>query len=611
MQKLTEEYRINDTNLALRKEFISFGAEEVRILRQLAGWGQRVADVIAREFYDRQFSFKPALEFFEGYAREKNMPLSQLRQRLEKSQAGYFLQIFQEAKAGQYGSEYFEKRLSVGRTHNKINLPLKWYLGSYSLYKDLTHKHLIKSYFFRPRFRVAAERAIFTVFNFDMQAVADAFFYDYLQSIGMDLASVPIHNPHHDLSEYYKPLKNTLRNVLVTVTDSSKSISSFSEQLASKTNIVATAAEELSVNTASVADGMELANDNLHAVSVAVEEMTATTGEIAKNSDKAHATTTQAAHEVDQFSMVMNRLGESAQEIGKVTETITQISSQTNLLALNATIEAARAGAAGKGFSVVAGEIKELAKQTSEATNIIKEKIDTIQTSTAGAVADIDRIVHVIREVNETVMSIASAIREQTTATQDIANNISQASFSVREVNTRVAETSVVTKSIAREMAELSGVEVDASLNDIVISVTNLKNMAQGLREVCSQFRLDELGRNDLLSEIDTFKNAHLGWLHKVETMQHGGMVINLVDVPRHTECSFGRWYYGVGMNKFSHAREFKDIEAPHERFHTLLKEYVAIFNKQGPGAARINYEQLISASKNIVDLLDQLKKIV
>lgn len=228
--------------------------------------------------------------------------------------------------------------------------------------------------------------------------------------------------------------------------------------------------------------------------------MTATTGEIAKNSEKAHTTTEQAAHEVDQFSMVMNRLGESAQEIGKVTETITRISSQTNLLALNATIEAARAGAAGKGFAVVASEIKELAKQTSEATNVIKEKINTIQNSTAGAVADIDRIVQVIRDVNEIVMSIAAAIREQTTVTQDIASNISQASFGVRDVNNRVAETSVVTRSIAKEIAELSGVAVSDSeaLGEVAISVTTLKNMARDLQEVVKQFHLEEFNRSRL-----------------------------------------------------------------------------------------------------------------
>jgi methyl-accepting chemotaxis protein len=613
MQKLANEYRINDTNLSLRKEFISLGADDVRILRQLYGWAKQAAAGMAREFYDHQFGFAPTYEFFNEYAKKRNVTLSQLRERLEQSQAGYFVQIFEEAQSGKFDTDYFEKRLHVGKLHNKINLPLKWYLGSYSLYKDLTHKYLKRSFFFRPGFRSRAERAIFVVFNYDMQAVADAFFYDYLQSISMDLSSIPVTVAAHDLSEYYEPLKATLRGVLTTVSDSSISITSFSNQLSAKTNIVAAAAEELSANTASVADGMEKASNNLHAVAVAVEEMTATTGEIAKNSEKAHTTTEQAAHEVDQFSMVMNRLGESAQEIGKVTETITRISSQTNLLALNATIEAARAGAAGKGFAVVASEIKELAKQTSEATTVIKEKINTIQDSTAGAVADIDRIVQVIREVNEIVMSIAAAIREQTTVTQDIAGNIAQASNGVRDVNTRVGETSTVTRSIAKEIAELSGVgAADAdSMNELSVSVATLKNMAQALQEVCTQFKLHELSKADLLAEIDTFKQAHLNWVRKVEDMQQGGAKINPNSITDHTQCSLGRWYYGVGNGKFGQKREFIEIEAPHKRIHQLLKEYVETYTSQGPGKAHVIFDQIKSVSAVIIADLDELKKIV
>ncbi len=97
----------------------------------------------------------------------------------------------------------------------------------------------------------------------------------------------------------------------------------------------------------------------------------------------------------------MTALGMAAQAIGQVTETITEISGQTNLLALNATIEAVRAGEAGKGFAVVANEIKELAKQTAEATQAIKGKIEDVQTPTASTVTEIDQISTVINGVNE------------------------------------------------------------------------------------------------------------------------------------------------------------------------------------------------------------------
>jgi len=108
----------------------------------------------------------------------------------------------------------------------------------------------------------------------------------------------------------------------------------------------------------------------------------------------------------------------SAHAISKVTETITEISEQTNLLALNATIEAARAGEAGKGFAVVANEIKELAKQTNEATLDIKTKIEDVQVATDNTVADIEEISKVINNVNEIVVTITMAVGEQSKATK-------------------------------------------------------------------------------------------------------------------------------------------------------------------------------------------------
>jgi methyl-accepting chemotaxis protein len=289
-----------------------------------------------------------------------------------------------------------------------------------------------------------------------------------------------------ELGNAFARMVSGLQHVIGQVGESANSVTAAAGQLASKTNYLASAAEEMSINTITVAAGMEQADMSLQTVATAVEEMTATVGEIARNSERAHATTEQAALQVDQFSVIMKDLGHSAQEIGKVTESITSISSQTNLLALNATIEAARAGAAGKGFAVVASEIKELAQQTAAATSEIKEKINAIQGSTAGAVANIDEIVQVIRDVNEIVMSIAAAIQEQATVTQDIAGNIAQASTGVRDANARVAETSNVTSGIAREIAELGG----ASGQTSSVSAVALSQLAEKLSLIVSQFKL-------------------------------------------------------------------------------------------------------------------------
>jgi methyl-accepting chemotaxis protein len=178
----------------------------------------------------------------------------------------------------------------------------------------------------------------------------------------------------------------------------------------------------------------------------------------------------------------MNQLGTAAQQIGKVTETITEISSQTNLLALNATIEAARAGSAGKGFAVVANEIKELAQQTAAATEDIKGRISSVQSSTTGGIAEIDKVSQVIHEVSDIVASIAAAIEEQSTVTRDIARNVAEASVGVRDANKRVSESSQASSEIARDI-----VGVDQAATQMADGSERVRSSATRLSEVAGQ----------------------------------------------------------------------------------------------------------------------------
>ena len=265
------------------------------------------------------------------------------------------------------------------------------------------------------------------------------------------------------------------------------------QSLSGKTSTVAAAAEESSANTISVAASMEQASTNLSSVASATEEMSATIGEIAANSEKARAISADAAAQAASVSALMQQLGQAAQEIGKVTETITDISSQTNLLALNATIEAARAGAAGKGFAVVANEIKELAKQTAAATEDIKAKIGGVQSSAGSAIADIEKITGVIKEVGHLVAGIATAIEEQAAVTRDVAGNIAQASAGVQEANERVAQTAAVSRSMAQDIAGVDAAagEIRSGGEQVQASAAELSKLAEQLKSLVGQFKVN------------------------------------------------------------------------------------------------------------------------
>ncbi len=272
----------------------------------------------------------------------------------------------------------------------------------------------------------------------------------------------------------------------------SEQISDGAAQMSAKANSVASSSEEMSSNMGSVATVMEQASTNVGMVAASAEEMTATINEIAQNSEKARNITSEAVSRAQDASSKVHELGDAAKEIGKVTEAITEISEQTNLLALNATIEAARAGEAGKGFAVVANEIKELARQTADATSEIKGQIAGIQGSTSGTVSEIEEILKVINDVNEIVAGIATAVEEQSLTTKEIANNVAQTSEGIKEINDNVAQSSVVSTEIAKEITDVNQAagEMSNSSSQMNLNSSELSNLAKELKEMVSRFKV-------------------------------------------------------------------------------------------------------------------------
>ena len=259
-----------------------------------------------------------------------------------------------------------------------------------------------------------------------------------------------------------------------------------------RTTAVAGATEVMSQASVSVAAAMTQVTANLGVLASSAEQMTSTISEIAANSSKARTIADHAARQAGDVAGLMDRLGQASQEIGKVTGTITVISSQTNLLALNATIEAARAGAAGKGFAVVANEIKELALQTSQATENIKRMISGMQASTSEAVGDIQKITGVIQEVSGIVAQIAIAIQEQAGVAEGIAANIGQATHGVREANGRVTETSRATAGIAQDIASVdqAAVQIADGTGQVTAAAKELAELAASLDTLIHRFQV-------------------------------------------------------------------------------------------------------------------------
>jgi methyl-accepting chemotaxis protein len=271
----------------------------------------------------------------------------------------------------------------------------------------------------------------------------------------------------------------------------SEKMATSASNMSNESETVSTASEAVSLSTSSIASAMEQSSVNLKTVAAAAEEMTATINEIVRNTGIANQITGKAVDQVKTASQRVSVLGTAAQEIGKVTETITEISEQTNLLALNATIEAARAGEAGKGFAVVANEIKDLAKQTATATAEIKNNIEGIQRTTEDTVGEIETISDVIDQVSKIVSTISTAVEEQSTTTGEIAGNVAQASQGVQEVNEKVAESTQAVEQVSQTLVRVNRASSDISDQSGAVkgSTHALSRLAEELNRLVGCFK--------------------------------------------------------------------------------------------------------------------------
>ncbi len=211
-------------------------------------------------------------------------------------------------------------------------------------------------------------------------------------------------------------------------------IAAASTELHANAESLSTIADETTKQATAVAAATEEASVSVQTVASSAEELSSSINEISRQVTESNRMTSEAVKEVKNTDQTVVSLAEAASQIGGVVKLIQDIAEQTNLLALNATIEAARAGEAGKGFAVVASEVKSLANQTAKATEEISNKISAMQGVTTTAVTAIRGIGSTIEKVSSIISSIASAVEEQSAATKEIANNVSQASAGTSEV---------------------------------------------------------------------------------------------------------------------------------------------------------------------------------
>jgi methyl-accepting chemotaxis protein len=268
-----------------------------------------------------------------------------------------------------------------------------------------------------------------------------------------------------------------LREMVAAVGGDAGTLASASVELSTVSSQMSGTASSAAAQAALVVEAADRVSENVQTVAAGTEQMTASIREIAHNATSAADVAARAVGVADSANETITKLGQSSSEVGNVIKVITAIAEQTNLLALNATIEAARAGEAGKGFAVVAHEVKELAQETSKATEDIGRRVEAIQADTGAAVSAIGDIASIIATINDTQSTIAAAVEEQTATTNEMSRNVGDAADGSQDIAQTVG-------SVARS-AEETTLAADSTNSAAV----ELAQIASRMQQLVGEFR--------------------------------------------------------------------------------------------------------------------------
>ncbi|MBR9970766.1 globin-coupled sensor protein [Magnetospirillum sulfuroxidans] len=419
--------------IEIRRKFLQMEEEDLVFLRKFKPTLEPKIDQILSDFYSHISSFDQISRIFQSPERIKHAASMQKKHWLDFVFAGIFDQ------------RYMQKVTEIGKIHQRIGLEPRWYMAGYCIALNQITALAIRTYRRRPEIATRLVNTIHKVVFLDMDLATSVYIEQNLEATA--------HAVTQALEQKADLFERDVKGIVAEVSNAADTMKNSAQHLANNTR-------DTSMKSVAVAAAAEQAAMNIHAVTAAAEELTLSITEISCQIQRSNMVTDAMHVDMGETNKRVSSLSESTTKIGQIVNLIQAIARQTNMLALNATIEAARAGESGKGFVVVANEVKSLATKTARATEEISRHVMEVQAATDETVNSITGISRTIDQIKDISESIAAAVEEQGAATQEIARNIQQASTGTQEVSQTISQVSTA----ANENGEVAdGVSGSAS----------------------------------------------------------------------------------------------------------------------------------------------------